>query len=95
MPGVRGVREAKTQPAAGTGWPRGGMCWPYQPVGPWAGGRRACGPAGSKEEQWIPLSLLAPAILVTHVAGINLRLPSVMCREGISRHEHPPRSVTG
>lgn len=82
MPGIRGAQEAKTQPGAGTSQLREGICRPYQPVCPWAGGRRACCPAGSKEEQQIPLSLLIPAIFVAPVAGINLRLSSVMCSGG-------------
>lgn len=82
--GFRGAQEAKTQPGAGTGWPREGICWPNQPVCPWAGWRHACCPSGSKEEQRIPLSPSAPAIFATHVAGINLGLSSVMWSGGSS-----------
>lgn len=78
MPGIR-AQEDKTQPATGTSWPREGICWPYQPLCPWAGGRHTCCPAGSKKEQGIPLSLSIPAISETLMAGVNLRLSSVIC----------------
>lgn len=88
VPGIRGAQEVKPQPAAGTRRLRGGIIWPCQLLGPWAGGRHACRLAGSKEEQWIPLSPLIPAMFVTHVSGINPRLSSVLCSGGFHR-KHP------
>lgn len=77
----------KPQPAAGTSRLRGGIIWPCQLLGPWAGGRHVCCLAGSREEQWISLSLLIPAMFVTHVSGISPRLSSVLCSGG-SHHKH-------
>lgn len=79
VPGIRGAQEVKPQPAAGTSRLRGGIIRSCQPLCPWAGGRHACCLAGSKEEQWIPLSLLIPGMFVTHVSSINPSLSAVLC----------------
>lgn len=88
MLGIRGAQEVKPQPAAGTSRLRGGIIWPCQLLCPWAGGRHGCCLAGSKEEQWNPLSLLIPAMFVTHqsepfrgsvLRGFSPQTPNVPC----------------